>query len=201
MSKALKSSVFRMRRSQAPWRCSIATPAFAGRHVRPRQGAETTRWPARPPPRSVSSKTSSRRRSVEGKRQARPATAAVAPMEIQPGGIVPLHSHADSSGADHGQRRRDLREQRQVPRADPASRRRYLARVPGHQHWWKNEGKTTVVLTIADIVNDHKPETMMQQHVIRPRRAMTLNERRGARSNRAPATFAASAAWTRGSVR
>jgi quercetin dioxygenase-like cupin family protein len=30
----------------------------------------------------------------------------------------------------------------------------------GTQHWWKNDGTTVVTLTIADIVNDKKPETM-----------------------------------------
>ena len=32
----------------------------------------------------------------------------------------------------------------------------------GLMHWWKNESNETVILTIADIVNDRKPETMMQ---------------------------------------
>ena len=84
-------------------------------------------------------------------------------MEIQPGGVVPLHSHADrpalimvNAGEIYENSSKCL-----VPilhRAGEISRE-YL----GTQHWWKNEGKTTVVLTIADIVNDHKPETMMQQ--------------------------------------
>jgi hypothetical protein len=29
-------------------------------------------------------------------------------------------------------------------------------------HWCKNEGNQTVILTIADIVNDRKPDTMME---------------------------------------
>jgi quercetin dioxygenase-like cupin family protein len=83
-------------------------------------------------------------------------------MEIQPGGIVPLHSHADrpalimvNAGEIYENSSKCL-----VPilhRAGDISRE-FL----GTQHWWKNEGKATVVLTIADIVNDHKPETMMQ---------------------------------------
>ena len=32
----------------------------------------------------------------------------------------------------------------------------------GLKHWWKNEGNQTVILTIADIVNDKKPDTMAQ---------------------------------------
>jgi hypothetical protein len=31
----------------------------------------------------------------------------------------------------------------------------------GLMHWWKNEGNVVVVLTIADIVNDKKPDSMM----------------------------------------
>jgi quercetin dioxygenase-like cupin family protein len=83
-------------------------------------------------------------------------------MEIQPGGIVPLHSHADrpalimvNAGEIYENSSKCT-----VPilhRAGDISRE-FL----GTQHWWKNEGKTTVVLTIADIVNDRKPETMMQ---------------------------------------
>ena len=83
-------------------------------------------------------------------------------MEIQPGGIVPLHSHADrpalimvNAGEIYENSSKCL-----VPilhRAGDVSRE-----VLGTQHWWKNEGRTTVVLTIADIVNDRKPDTMMQ---------------------------------------
>ena len=83
-------------------------------------------------------------------------------MEIQPGGIVPLHSHADrpalimvNAGEIYENSSKCL-----VPihhRPGDISRE-FL----GTQHWWKNEGKEVVVLTIADIVNDRKPDTMMQ---------------------------------------
>ena len=83
-------------------------------------------------------------------------------MEIQPGGIVPLHSHADrpalimvNAGEIYENSSKCL-----VPilhRAGDISRE-FL----GTQHWWKNDGNAIVVLTIADVVNDHKPETMMQ---------------------------------------
>jgi quercetin dioxygenase-like cupin family protein len=83
-------------------------------------------------------------------------------MEIQPGGIVPLHSHADrpalimvNAGQIYENSSKCL-----VPILHKAGdiSREFL----GTQHWWKNEGSATVVLTIADIVNDRKPETMMQ---------------------------------------
>ena len=83
-------------------------------------------------------------------------------MEIQPGGVVPLHSHADrpalimvNAGEIYENSSKCL-----VPilhRVGEISRE-FL----GTQHWWKNEGTATVVLTIADIVNDRKPDSMMQ---------------------------------------
>ena len=83
-------------------------------------------------------------------------------MEIQPGGVVPLHSHADrpalimvNAGEIYENSSKCL-----VPimhRPGEISRE-FL----GTQHWWKNEGREAVVLTIADIVNDRKPDTMMQ---------------------------------------
>jgi len=81
-------------------------------------------------------------------------------MQIQPGGVVPLHSHADrpalimvNTGAIYENSSKCL-----VPIQHKAGdiSREFL----GTQHWWKNEGKTVVTLTIADIVNDKKPDTM-----------------------------------------
>ena len=83
-------------------------------------------------------------------------------MQIQPGGVVPLHSHADrpalimvNSGTIYENSSKCL-----APIQHKAGdiSREFL----GTQHWWKNAGSTTVVLTIADIVNDRKPDTMMQ---------------------------------------
>ena len=34
---------------------------------------------------------------------------------------------------------------------------------PGTKHLWKNSGNRPVDLTISDIVNDHKPDTMMEK--------------------------------------
>jgi quercetin dioxygenase-like cupin family protein len=83
-------------------------------------------------------------------------------MEIKPGGVVPLHDHADrpalimvNAGEIYENSSKCL-----VPifhRAGDISRE-FL----GTKHWWRNDGKTTVMLTIADIVNDRKPDTMMQ---------------------------------------
>jgi quercetin dioxygenase-like cupin family protein len=82
-------------------------------------------------------------------------------MEIQPGGVVPLHSHADRPAlimVNQGQIF-EYSSQCTVPILHKAGE---IARESnGLMHWWKNEGNTVVVLTIADIVNDKKPDTMM----------------------------------------
>ena len=82
-------------------------------------------------------------------------------MQIQPGGVVPLHSHADrpalimvNTGTIFENSSKCL-----APIQHKAGdiSREFL----GTQHWWKNEGSTVVTLTIADIVNDKKPDSMM----------------------------------------
>jgi len=84
-------------------------------------------------------------------------------MTIAPGGIVPLHSHEDrpalimvNSGEIY-----ENSSKCSVPILHKAGdvAREYL----GTKHWWKNSGSQPVDLTIGDIVNDHKPETMMDK--------------------------------------
>ena len=83
-------------------------------------------------------------------------------MVIAPGGIVPLHTHADRPAlimVNQGQIY-EYSSQCTVPILHKAGE---IGRESnGLKHWWKNEGNVTVILTIADIVNDKKPETMMQ---------------------------------------
>jgi quercetin dioxygenase-like cupin family protein len=84
-------------------------------------------------------------------------------MTIQPGGVVPLHSHEDRPAlikVNAG----EIDENNSkctVPILHKAGEtaREFL----GTKHWWKNEGTTVVDLTIADLVNDRKPETMKRQ--------------------------------------
>lgn len=81
-------------------------------------------------------------------------------MIIAPGGVVPLHSHADRpalikvvAGEIFEHSSKCL-----VPILHKAGD---VARESlGTQHWWKNEGAQAVELTIGDIVNDKKPATM-----------------------------------------
>jgi quercetin dioxygenase-like cupin family protein len=84
-------------------------------------------------------------------------------MTIAPGGIVPLHSHEDrpalimvNSGEIFENSSRCA-----VPILHKAGE---VAREAlGTKHWWKNSGSVPVDLTIGDVVNDHKPETMMEK--------------------------------------
>lgn len=84
-------------------------------------------------------------------------------MTIAPGGIVPLHSHEDrpalimvNSGEIYENSSKCA-----VPILHKAGD---VARESlGTRHWWKNSGSAPVDLTIGDIVNDHKPETMMEK--------------------------------------
>jgi len=84
-------------------------------------------------------------------------------MTIAPGGVVPLHSHEDrpalimvNSGEIH-----ENSSKCSVPILHKAGdvAREYL----GTRHWWKNSSSQPVDLTIGDIVNDHKPDTMMEK--------------------------------------
>ena len=81
-------------------------------------------------------------------------------MTIAPGGIVPMHSHEDrpalimvNSGEIY-----EYNSKCGVPILHKAGE---VAReFMGTKHWWKNTGSQAVNLTIGDIVNDKKPETM-----------------------------------------
>ncbi|MES2149600.1 MAG: cupin [Pseudomonadota bacterium] len=81
-------------------------------------------------------------------------------MSIAPGGIVPLHSHADRPAliqvvageiVEHSSKC-------MVPVLHKTGdvSREFL----GTMHWWKNESTLPVSLTIGDIVNDKKPDPM-----------------------------------------
>jgi len=161
VSKALKSSVFRNAALASTVALIVATPAFAGECPAGKTGDNPLAGAATAPVGVMENELAAIDLSKENvkldQRRLR-----FRHMEIQPGGIVPLHSHADrpalimvNAGEIYENSSKCL-----VPILHHAGdiSREYL----GTQHWWKNEGKTTVVLTIADIVNDHKPETMMR---------------------------------------
>jgi quercetin dioxygenase-like cupin family protein len=81
-------------------------------------------------------------------------------MIVAPGGVVPFHSHEDrpalimvTAGEIF-----EYSSKCAMPILHKAGE---VAREAlGTKHWWKNAGSVAVHLTIADIVNDHKPATM-----------------------------------------
>ena len=83
-------------------------------------------------------------------------------MTIAPGGIVPMHSHEDRPAlimVTAG----EIYEYNSKCAVAILHKPGEIAReFLGTAHWWKNTGKQAVHLTIADIVNDKKPETMME---------------------------------------
>lgn len=84
-------------------------------------------------------------------------------MTIAPGGIVPLHSHADRPAlimVNAG----EIYEHNSKCALPILHKAGDIAReFLGTQHWWRNEGKVAVDLTIADIVNDKKPDAGKDQ--------------------------------------
>ena len=80
-------------------------------------------------------------------------------MTILPGGIVPLHSHEDRPAlimVNSG----EIFENSSKCAVPILHKAGDIARENlGTKHWWKNSGSVPVELTIADIVNDKKPET------------------------------------------
>jgi quercetin dioxygenase-like cupin family protein len=86
-------------------------------------------------------------------------------MTIAPGGVVPKHSHGDrpalimvNSGEILEYNSKCL-----VPILHKAGET--ARELLGTEHWWRNVSGNPVNLTIGDIVNDKKPETMQKNHM------------------------------------
>ena len=82
-------------------------------------------------------------------------------MEIQPGGVVPLHTHADRPALIMVNQGQIFEYSSQCMVPIPHKAGEIGRESSGLKHWWKNEGNVVVVLTIADIFNDKKPDSMM----------------------------------------
>ncbi|HEY5732366.1 MAG TPA: cupin domain-containing protein [Methyloceanibacter sp.] len=81
-------------------------------------------------------------------------------LVVEPGGIVPWHSHADRpaiiyivEGEIH-----EYASNCSVPLVHDAGD--VVAETPDVSHWWKNLGDTTVVLLSADLIKDEKDHNM-----------------------------------------
>jgi quercetin dioxygenase-like cupin family protein len=82
-------------------------------------------------------------------------------LVIQPGGVVPWHSHTDRPAIIYiiSGTITEYRSTCAVPIVHRAGES--TAEVKGTSHWWKNTGRKTVVLLSADLFHDKSdPHTM-----------------------------------------
>jgi quercetin dioxygenase-like cupin family protein len=82
-------------------------------------------------------------------------------LVIQPGGIVPWHSHTDRPAIIYIIKGTitEYRSTCTVPIVHRAGES--TAEVKGTSHWWKNTGRRTVVLLSADLFHDKDDAHMM----------------------------------------
>jgi quercetin dioxygenase-like cupin family protein len=82
-------------------------------------------------------------------------------LVIQPGGIVPWHSHTDRPAIIYiiSGRVTEYRSTCTVPIVHRTGES--TAEVQGTSHWWKNTGKRPVVLLSADLFHDKDDAHMM----------------------------------------
>jgi quercetin dioxygenase-like cupin family protein len=81
-------------------------------------------------------------------------------LEIQPGGIVPWHSHADRPALIYVVQG-EITEYASTCAVPILHKASDVSVDAGRSHWWKNTGKKTVVLISADILHDKMEEHMM----------------------------------------
>ncbi len=84
-------------------------------------------------------------------------------MTIMPGGIVPKHSHEDRPALIMVTSGEVMEYSSKCAVAIVHKAGDVAREALGTEHWWKNTGSKPVQLTIADIVNDKKPETMPEK--------------------------------------
>ena len=81
-------------------------------------------------------------------------------LEIQPGGVVPWHSHGDRPAIIYIVKGTIVEHASNcavpiVHKAGDVARETSLT-----SHWWENKGKETVVLLSADLLHDEKDHNM-----------------------------------------
>jgi len=81
-------------------------------------------------------------------------------LEIQPGGIVPWHSHADRPALIYIVQG-EITEYASTCAVPILHKAGDVSVDAGRSHWWKNTGKKSVVLISADILHDKMEEHMM----------------------------------------
>jgi len=132
---------------------ALAAPAFAGECPAGQMHADATK-PVNYGPKDVTDKVLAQIDLAGEKLALKGHLMRVRKLEIQPGGIVPWHSHGDRPAIIYvvqGQVT-EYASSCAVPilhKAGEATAETHLT-----AHWWKNTGKTTAVLLSADILHD-----------------------------------------------
>lgn len=133
---------------------SAATPAFAGEcpaaNVGPNELAGAATMPKGVTDAVLSAVDLGAEIQVDGR------SLRMRRLVVQPGGVVPLHSHADRPAliiTIEGQ----MTEYRSTCKTPIVHRAGDVSREAGGlSHWWQNNGKTVAVLLSSDVHNDKK---------------------------------------------
>jgi len=80
-------------------------------------------------------------------------------LEIQPGGVVPWHSHADRPALIYVVQG-EITEYASTCAEPIVHKAGDVSVDAGRSHWWKNTGKKTVVLISSDILHDQADTNM-----------------------------------------
>src|SRR5262245_40935333 len=80
-------------------------------------------------------------------------------LEIQPGGEVPWHNHADRPAIIYIVKG-TVTEYADVCKVPIVHNAGEVSVDAGRQHWWKNTGSETAILISADILHDKKDSSM-----------------------------------------
>ena len=137
----------------------LAAPAFAGECPANQMRADATK-PVTTAAKGVTDKVLSQIDLAGEKVALKGHLMRVRKLEIQPGGIVPWHSHEDrpaliyvASGEIH-----EYASNCAVPIVHKAGD--VIAETKEILHWWKNTGNETVVLLSADLLKDPADHNM-----------------------------------------
>ena len=138
---------------------AIAAPAFAGECPAGQMRADATK-PVTYGPKDVTDKVLAQIDLAGEKIALNGHLMRVRKLEIQPGGIVPWHSHADRPALIYVQSG-EIYEHASNCAVPILHKAGEVAReTHATSHWWQNNGKTTVTLLSFDIQHDPNDHNM-----------------------------------------
>jgi len=138
---------------------ALAAPAFAGECPAGQMRADATK-PVTYGPKDVTDKVLAQIDLAGEKLALKGHLMRVRKLEIQPGGIVPWHSHGDRPALIYVQSG-EIYEHASNCAVQILHKAGDVAReTQATSHWWKNEGKAPVVLLSFDIQHDPNDHNM-----------------------------------------